>query len=512
MRRPDGRNAQATPGIVEATTAESAVHCHETADLYSRAGRQTIGQLLAKPLQAWGLTPIELLHDLDAYRRLSNAGSSLQNAVQRAAVAQVAETGEPVGERVRAIYDIVDTAVRELHARETMLPKERTNTSFAGIVSKLETNADREFLVAMALATRLRSHKSAARKLDSLIRLLDEELPPWSAATLDSFLAEQLIEGGILKHRLASDNLARHLELCIKLSRGDPDDAQTANEPLHHVTRAIAQGRLPETADHIIEHVFATLSANRNATGEGLDGEFAALSSLLEAAGDGFGEQSGHPGLQKAFEERCARLLNPQALSDHIAQAGNFGERVDRLLDLAQNAIGDRNLRTIGERLIRLLDDPNDREFWSRPVGASLEQRMKTAARLQGRVIAGRIPESLRETLAARFDRICVDLLDRSALLERTEAENSSSTERSKRLLKLLAESHVTQGVASRRVRASIQRCFADPDFLAPFEQAESDAERETLMRDFHRLLLEAGFSGESDAAQSADGLTNFST
>lgn len=506
MRRPSGQQAEAAPGNAETNAAETVVYCRNSADLYSKAGRQAIGRLLAKPLQAWELTPIELLYDLDSYRRLANTGSSLQNAVQRAAVAQVGQTGEPVGERMRVIFDIVDTAVRELHARSKSAPQALAKSSFEEAARKLEDSPEREFLLAMTLAGLLRQEKGAKRKLETLSQLLEQDLPPWSEKTLDRFLSEQLIEGGILQKRLPGDNLAQHLELCIRLSRGGLEKMKTADYPLLRVNRAIAKGRLSRTSAYIAEYVFAALGANRRATGGGLEGEFKALSSLLDVVCERHGGAGGHLELRQAFEERCARLLNPQSLSDYLARPGNLGDRADRLLDLADHAIGSRNLRTIGEQLIHLLDDPHGREFWSKPVGASLEQRMKTAARLQGRVLSGRMPESTRETLSGRLDRICVELLDRSKLLETIEAETSSVMEKCKRLLGLLAEGHVTEGVAARRVRASIQRCFSDPGFLASLAHTESDKTQKASMREFHQLLLKAGFAGENVTASSNDG------
>jgi len=499
-------NGSATSAKPEAARGEAtaedpaAIPCRVTADLYSRAGRRAIGRLLAKPLQAWGLTPIELLHDLEAYRRLSNAGSSLQNAVQRAAVAQVAETGEPVSERIRALYEVIDAAVRELHTRSQSLSPEQVSPSFEETTNALEYSADREFLLAMALTAQLRPEKDTTDKFNKLVRLFHENLPSWASAVLDRFLSERLVEGGVLEQRLASDSLARRLERYIRLGKGGLREPLEADDPLRRINEAIAQRRLPETCTHIVEHVFETLAASRRATGDGLNDEFAALSSLLEAAGEGLSERDGYPALQTTFEERCARLLNPQALSAYLDEAVHLVERIDRLLDLAQSTIGERNLATIAEHVAYLLEDRDNRDFWIRPVGASLEQRMKTAARLQQKILASRLPETHRERLAGQLDRLCVELLERSAVIERIQTADSPSVEKGKRLLKLLGEAHVTRGVAARRVRAAVQRCLADPEVLACLEQATANGEQATLARELHRLLQKAGFGTVHDA------------
>ena len=488
------------------------MRCRRPSDLHSRPARETIAKLLSKELKSWNLTPIELLHDLASYKRLSNAGTALQRAVQKAASQQPHETSEPISKRIRALNDVIDAAVRELHRLEKERTSQFTDLTIEDAAVALEKDEDRVRVFGTCLAARLRACSTEDEKLEALVYLLESSLPDWTLPSLDAFLAERLILGNGLDNRFGTEPLAQRLETCLKLGTGTLFAPQDLSEPLSRANAAIAAGRLPEASSRLIDCAFSVLATNRRITKGAMVKEFAALARLLAVAGDGCVQERTRRSLQDALEKHCARLLHSQTLASDLEKVDYLADRIDRLLDLADYAIGSRNLATIGERVDELLRNPETREFWTDPVGASCEQRMKTAARLQRRVLAGHMPETARDLLAGRFDRICADLLERSKLIERIESDNSSSTERSKRLLRLLAETHVTQGVASRRVRASIGRCFSDPNFLQPFEQAESAAKRKALMQDFHQLLSKAGLAGESDAASPTHGLTNFNT
>jgi len=470
--------------------------CRTPGDLYRREGRKAIARALARTLDAWTLTPIELLYDLAAYRRLANAGNPLQSAVQRAALAEVRNSGAPVAERMREIQGLIDAAVRDLHRRSKQGVPDLAKRSLEQAARELDGHAERDALMSMALAADLAAPRSGPDKLARLAARLDEPQPGWVIPLLDAFLADRLVRPGLLDRLLEPDSLAERLEACVRLSTGRLGESGAPPGPLASVDRAVAAGRLPETATALVEHVFEELERNRHATGDTLDREFAALARLLAAAGEEFGEGTGRQPLKAAFEDRCARLLNAETVGSYLRQAGAVDARIDRLLDLAEHVVGSTNLATTADYIRSLLDDPESRAFWHEPVGAGFEQRLKAAARLQRRVIGSRLAPPRRELIAAQLDRYCVHCLERSGLLDPARRGEGRIAERGRRLLSVLAAGEVTDGEARRRVKSAARRHIADPAFLDPIQRCETKAERLAAARELERLLRRAGLDG----------------
>ena len=84
--------------------------CLSPDDLYGPDGRRSIWDLMHASLTEWRITPTELLHSLDHYYKLYNAGTRLQNAVQRTAVSFETEQGS-IQERMRKIYKVIDLSI-----------------------------------------------------------------------------------------------------------------------------------------------------------------------------------------------------------------------------------------------------------------------------------------------------------------------------------------------------------------------------------------------------------------
>src|ERR1041385_7958175 len=87
--------------------------CREVADLYSVASRRIVGRLCREFLDNARLTPTEFLHSPALQRQYIERGTDYQAAAQRAAVVQAKAAGQEIAQRMRELYGLVDTAMRQ---------------------------------------------------------------------------------------------------------------------------------------------------------------------------------------------------------------------------------------------------------------------------------------------------------------------------------------------------------------------------------------------------------------
>src|SRR5690606_22094806 len=75
--------------------------CRGVQDLYTPHARDLLGRVLEDWLTRQGATAFELLHRPDLAERLEASGVELQHAVQKVAVPESQNTGQPVHDLVR---------------------------------------------------------------------------------------------------------------------------------------------------------------------------------------------------------------------------------------------------------------------------------------------------------------------------------------------------------------------------------------------------------------------------
>jgi len=95
-----------------AAPAPAPTICREPNDLYSANAKRAIGRLCREFLDQNTLTPTELLHAPEKQHLYMNRGTDYQAAVQKAAMAQAQAARQNVAQRVRDLFNTIDTAVR----------------------------------------------------------------------------------------------------------------------------------------------------------------------------------------------------------------------------------------------------------------------------------------------------------------------------------------------------------------------------------------------------------------
>ncbi len=472
---------------------EPAVFCKSGADLYRPEARREITRRLARLLESMELTTVEILYNLDNYRRVEAAGTHLLQAVQRVAVAQVRETGDPVAERIRQIQGVIGNAVAALKRAEDGGCPRIGEGRFADLIARMKPLKRKGFLLSMALAEDLREQEGTRAKLARLLSLMRFDHPVWALTVLDLFISEQLQHRRLVQTLLPAEALIDRLERIAALARGDLRAHHEAAEEALLLSDFLRAKLLPRSRDVLHEHIIYELNTKRRFTREGLIGEFAALGRLAAALGEAVEGGLGTVSLAELVEERCARLLNPQSLGDFLALAPTPAEKLTRLLDLERHTIGEDNRHTLGKYMLPLVTMSAHEAFWTRPAPSNIRGRLQLLTRLQRRVLASRLPDLQKSRLATRLDELCRALVETSGILERIAGADVSAARKGENLLAMLAEGCFTDGAARKAAESEAMRYLADPAFLEPLSHAATRSEREAAIAKLRRLLTEAG-------------------
>ncbi|GEQ99390.1 hypothetical protein JCM17845_00140 [Iodidimonas gelatinilytica] len=473
---------------------ELAVFCRKPADLYSSESRRVIARLLAPVLESWNSTPVELLHDPDLYNRLQGAGSNLLSAVQRLAIAQVRHTGEPVTERMRGNFALIDKAAAELRQVHAIGLPVIGDLRFVDVIETLAEAKNRSFLLACVLAVDLRQYPDGVAKVERLISLIRLDHPLWVLKSLDLFLSEQLTHRRLLRHLIPDEDLVTLLEHVAALSRGMLGDA--ASSTAVSMLDAFLRARLlPATRHVLVGHIRHELTVSQRLTGDDLQKEFAALARLGSGIGDLLDVDLPDRPLVDLLEGRMRRLLNPQTLGEYIVEGRNPADKLQRLIALEQHCLGDANRRLIANYMSPLIHDGANEAFWLEPLGAGYAGRMKLLARLQKRLLASNMQALHKSKLTGQLDRLCVRLMADSGVLNRVAHSQGAPFDKACRLLRMIVDGHFTEGEAHQLAEADIRRYMADPDFLAPILSKAKGPQRDEAIGRLKTLLSKAGLA-----------------
>lgn len=471
---------------------EPTVFCNSIADLYSQPSRRTMARLFAPVLDSLEITPAEILHNLDLYARLQGSGTHFMNAVQRLAISQVRQTGEPVSERMRHIYNLIDAAATRLRqTRQSGLPR-LDKGRFAELLEQFKPGKDRAYQLAIVIAEDLEGFDGSLAKLERLVGMMRFDHPDWGRRVLDLFISEQLLHRRLLRTVLPANCLVSLLENALALSEGQLGKDKS---PLVTTLNAfLGAGLLPATRSVLIGHIRHELATNTRIVGDDLPKEFEALSRLNDIMGEHLDTETPDRPLAEHLANRMARMLNPQTLGDYLAKGRNPADQLQRLIVLEKHCIGAANRRKLVNYMLPLLTDGANESFWMDPRGAGYSGHMRLLTRLQSRLLQSGLQDLHKDKLCDRLDDLCSALLAKSKILKRVDTSDAAIFDKGCRVLKMLADGHFTKGECEATAKTQIQRYLSDPDFLAYLTEVPKGQQRTSVAERLQSLLDKAGF------------------
>ena len=494
---------------INVTPIDDAPVCETAEQVFEFEGRRTIGKLLREFLESMLLSPTELLHTHRALVKLNDADALLPSAIDRVARIQAHKTGAEVKERSTRLYKLFEQVLDRARRTDIIDMKSMTFAELIKAVEKGVPVEGRRHAVMTALTKRLSSAMIWDGKLEILLDLIAEpELPPWSAALLDSLIAEMLDLPAVMRELLGKQpDLGGVLNVLIGLTRGSYAPQKWDPPNLHTLARTMAEKPMPACRTVLGEWVARELGSRRPLTRGNARDEETALRALLEQVLDGYSFVGGRETLN-AFTRRFSR--NPeqgmeakgteetlQALLGVIDQLVNpvytLHAQIRCLLDVSKTEFGRDNANTIalalGERMGRV-NEIYDLTYYRLPV----KKRMAEISDLQKLALECTMPGGLNRVLAERLDEIFCKFLVNEQIIEKLDMPEDSLNARANRLLQFCASGILTEGNAHRLAGEAVLRHLRQPNFIEKYTEGAPDAAaKEAMIRQLHRLIAAAG-------------------
>jgi hypothetical protein len=499
----EGHNSVKVPQAAE--DAPHALPCFKPDDLYSYHARATMTRLLADFLARNRITITELIHRADMLETLEATGTLYQHAIQKVAVAQAANTATSVQTIVKSLNELATKAMQKVYRdqRNGLFPNPGPE-HIAPLAVKLAGSPDASYLFNGALARYLADTNGWDDKVARLLALMDaapeDDIAKKLVLSAVDVIVAEVLSGSAALHELIgrSENLAGALNNLVSLFLGKtPLDAKSG---LAALTQHFADDALPEARTAVAARILAEIKSNRRLCPDSMVDELKSLRAIANKLVMGIGKYLSHEDLVAGFTLRSKRLVAQEALGQYIGDAAP-DEKLERILFVEDNIIGNENKRQLASYLPSVLNAPAFESHFNNPK-VPLVTRLQRLAQLQLRVRRSGFIDVTRDEVCARLDALAVQAEARGKLLDSIAARNSSPVDKAQTLIRLASGGFLTEGALSGRARDMILGYLGTPGFLTGYmaEKAmEGEApDNEKLMAELMETLGKAGITAET--------------
>jgi hypothetical protein len=474
--------------------------CRTPNDLYASNAKKIIGRLCRDFLDKEMLTPTELLHVTEKQHQYLNRGTDYQAAVQKAAVAQAQAAGQNVAQRVRELYNVVDTAVREGGERLKTNPASPIDPpGFAAFVlatRKAELTEARDFFVNAALAAYLVDAKTWAEKIDRLRKLADAASDASVVLPLVDEVLSEIVEGKTALRELfgPSETLIKFLEMLVEMLTAPKATGLELPEAGQQLRDFLSRHPVPETRAALLRQLRRSLE-NKAPLASGMPpadlNAHLRLLDVLTRAGDAVG---GENTVDMLFE-RLPRVLTVETLNAALRPLPRIDDRLIKALEIH------RRLATAPGRLqIRQYVDylyENERLLLTlaKEPGA-IGQKLQRLTKLHDALVTSGLSGAALTKFAEPVAALQADLIRDTKLFAKIESEAATPAARALLLLDLCAEGAFIQGANLRAAHAQIRRHMQDESFAASLLAGADDKQTQTKrLADLHDKLRRSGLA-----------------
>lgn len=477
--------------------------CLTPDDLYSHDGRRSIWDLMHASLAEWRITPTELLHSLDHYYRLYNAGTRLQNAVQRTAIAFENEEGS-IQERMRKIYKVIDLSIEVMKSTTDNVPSLETGR-LAPIIVSLEEKANKRFLLTCAIVEYLRPAITLSDKLGRVIIFLTADRPAWVMEILDQLISEYLMHEQVLFQLMGErdDRAAFMIELAYFQSgelnlMGEDENSPRFSEEVLRLNGFLAENMLPRSSHILLDRLKAEIEAPKPIGAGSLIEQLQGLSTVGAAVESLHDDLHALDHVMEGVRARASRLINSQSIADMLASRQNPIDQVNALLDLEAVTVGDGSKRIVANFILPILSRP-EYETVFMGLDQNPMRRMSDLVHLQQRVLTADLSEMYKRKISAQLDRFCQIILDNTQVLKKIHQLDISLQDKSRKILKMLSENYFTDGSCRTSAEHQVRIYMRQPGFADGLINGLKRKSAEVELLAFKTLLEQAGIKEHTD-------------
>lgn len=458
--------------VVKRAKEAVSLPCVTPRDLYSPHARAVIARVLEDALNRWGLTTMELLHRADKLEELQAAGTVLQHAIQKWAITQSTSQNVPVTEVMKQVNDLVGRGMEKSFkdARAKIFPKIK-NHDLGKAWEVAGRSSEPDYIIGGAIAQSLKSFDSWGKKLPFLLEFMDH-LPQTEKgrdvclASVDDFVSEIVSGKSALADLIGEQpDLGASLLLLIELFLGKTDNPDIAgNKGLKRLASWFGKDQLQHSRSAVVHRVLVELNGIKRLSPDDIHREVDMTRLLAKRMVLCQGPMVSIDDIIAAFEKRSTRLTMPELAEEYMAEAMTPDERIDMLLDLEDNIIGDGNKARLVNYIAPILSGPKMEPHFLK-TEEPLLRRLGRLASLQVRVLESGFPKEEKQRLMDDFDKLCTKVEEAGKLFSSIAARKVSSAEKAVTLLRLLDAKVLTDGKCATAAARHVAGFMRAPDF-----------------------------------------------
>lgn len=458
--------------VVKRGKEDVSLPCVTPRDLYTSHARAVIARVLEDALDRWGLTTMELLHRADRLEELQAAGTVLQHAIQKWAITQSTSQNVPVSEVMKQVNDLVSRGMEKSFKddRAKVFPKIK-NQDLAEAWEVAGRTSEADYIIGGAIAASLKEMTTWGEKLPFLLKYM-EHLPKTEKgrevclASIDDFVSEIVAGKSSLADLIGEQpDLGASLLLLIELFLGKTNNPEiAANKGLKRLAACFGKDQLPHSRGAIVQRVLAELNGIKRLAPDDIHREVDVTRLLAKRMVVCQGPLVSINDIIAAFEKRSTRLTMPELAEEYMAEAMTPDQRIDLLLDLEDNIIGDSNKARLVNYIAPILSGPKMEPHFLK-TEEPLLRRLGRLASLQVRVLESGFPDQEKQRLMADFDVLCTKVEEAGNLFKSIAARKVSSAEKAVTLLRLLDAKVLTDGKCATAAARHVAGFMRAPDF-----------------------------------------------
>lgn len=456
------------------------IPCVKPCDLYLPDARAAISRVLEETLKLEGLTTMELLHRADVLEDLQARGTILQHAMQKWAITYATAENQDVAEIMKQLNELVSSGMARVFRenREGGIPSV-TASDLGPVWDVACKTLEPNYVINRSIARLLSKVRDLSDKLPVLMTLVDNLADDKNGkmaclASIDEFVADLVIGRASLDalHGVQPD-LGASLTIMVDLFLGQIDYPDIAGRKgLKQLAQSFAMGRLPQSRRAVIRRVLEELNGIKSLSPDDVHREVTLTRQLAKKMVLCPAQMVSNDEIVSAFENRSTRLTTPIMTERYLSGTMMPDARIEILLDLADNIIGDANKARLVHYIIPILTGTKMEQMFL-DGNEPLLRRLGRLAALQSRVVVCAFPDLEKKKIIKEFSKLSSRAEEEGKLFSSIMMRPVSGAEKALTFLRLLDAKILAEGACAITASRHILQLMRDPLFTSELAEVK---------------------------------------
>lgn len=466
--------------------------CSAPQDFYAPHARETISRVLEDWLARNGVTAFELLHRPDLAEKLEASGVELQHAIQKIAVPESQDVGQPVHDLMRHYQKLSDQAVERIvgAGRRNLFP-DLEDDSIADIADRMVGQPDRAFIMGGVVSGALKGLRGGRPRLDRLMDLADRAPADGAPRAMVMVPIEQLLCEMLGSRTSLADVLGPSLDQGASLAAvvrmvapreingliaQDPRLAMqvpAVDGPAARLGARLEAGEFPLLSAALARTVLRELMSPRRLRPNDAASEIDILRTLAMTLTVTAGRLLTLDEVQTAFNERSRAIITADFVAAYVKPCSTVLCEAEALTRLCENVTGTANKRSAARWLSACVGSLRfESEMRAQSATQTAAQKLGVLAGLQRSVRACGLSERDDAEINTLIGVVGGTVEAEARIVMMVSRSPAPLLQKLSVLLRLAAGETAPLGPAAERARAEAIKLFRAPESRAVLSAA----------------------------------------